>query len=227
MRKNALIVSENTLRKIVSDTIKKVLSETSRRQKAQQAIQGTNRRVRTMAIISAENPMGNVMDDEYNERSMEELVRQLTIGHYRYFRVKGNYDGFENSLMVYNISLEDTLYLCYKYNQESVIFVDMRNDGDISYQYWQGDNDHSQLRLQREEHEIVDATEDDNYYTQISKHFKFRIPFFEHVTKICDDLALRENTIDVDRLITESLESNRAGKSRYLKRGLLYGKNTE
>ena len=183
---------------------------------AQHAIQGTDRRVRTVAIIPAENPMGNIANKAYNEGAREELLRQLTVGHYRFFN--------ENSLMVYNISLEGTLYLCHRYNQESVIFVNMQNDGDISYQYWQGDDDHSQLRLQREEHEIVDATEDDNYYTHISKHFRFGIPFFEHVTKICDDLALRENTIDVDKLITESLESNRTGKSKYLKRGLLYGK---
>ena len=222
-----MIVTETELKNIIKESVKNVMFETSRRQKAQQAIKGTNRRVRTMAIISAENPMGKTMSKEYNKQASEELERQLSIGHYRYFRVKGNYDGIENSLMIYNISLEDTLYLCYKYNQESVIFVDMQNDGEVSYQYWEGDDNHSQLKLQHEEHEIVNATDDDNYYTQISKHFKFRIPFFEQVEKIYNDLALRENDIDVDRIITESLESNRTGKSKYFKRGLLYGKNTK
>ena len=202
----------------------KGLMETSRRQKAQQAIQGTNRRVRTMAIISAENLMGNTMSNEYNQQAREELERLLAIGHYRYFKVKGSYDGIENSVMIYNISIEDTLYLCYRYNQESVIFVDMQNDGEISYQYWQGDDNSSQLKLQHEEHDIIDATDDGNYYTQISKKLKFRIPFFEHIKKINDDLSLRKNSIDVDRLITESLESNRTGKSKYIKRGQLYGK---
>lgn len=219
-----IVLTETDLRNIIEKSVKNVMMETSRRQKAQQAIQGTNRRVRTMAIISAENPMGKSADKEYNQQASNELERQLSIGHYKYFKVKGNYDGIENSIMVYNITIEDTLYLCYKYNQESVIFVDMQNDGEVSYQYWEGDDKHSQLKLQHEEHEIVDATDDDNYYTQISKHFKFRIPFFEQVKKIYDDLALRENTIDIDKIITESLEPTRTGKSKYFKRGQLYGK---
>ena len=223
--RNVVRLTESKLTQIVAESVKKVLSETSRRQKEQQAIQGTNRRVRTMAIISAENPMGNTMNNEYNQQAREELERQLAIGHYRYFKVKGNYDGIENSVMIYNISIEDTLYLCYKYNQESVIFVDMQNDGEISYQYWQGDDNSSQLKLQREEHEIVDATDDDDYCTQISKKFKFRIPFFDHIKEINYDLSLRENDIDVDRLITECLESNRTRKSKYIKRGQLYGKH--
>lgn len=221
------MITETELRDMIKKSVKTLITETSRRQKATQAIHGTNRRVRTMAIISAENPMGTIMNKEYNQQAKEELERQLTIGNYRFFKVKGNYDGIENSLMVYNISIEDTLYLCYKYNQESVIFVDMQNDGEVSYQYWQGNDNHSPLKLQHEEHEIVDATDDDNYYTQISKHFKFRIPFFEHVMKICDDLVLRENIIDVDKVITETLEPNRTGKSKYFKRGQLYGNNTK
>ena len=223
-KRNMVRLTESRLKQIVAEAVKEILSETSRRHKAQQAIQGANRRVRTMAIISAENPMGKKMNDEYNQQAREKLERQLAIGHYRYFKAKGNYDGLENSVMIYNISIEDTLYLCYKYNQESVIFVDMQKDGEISYQYWQGDDNSSQLKLQHEEHEIVDATDDDNYYTQISKKFKFRIPFFEHIKKIKDDLSLRENYIEVDRLITESLESNRTRKSKYFKRCQLYGK---
>lgn len=219
-----MIITETELRKLINSSIKKVLQETSRRQKAQQAIQGTNRRVRTMAIISAQNPMGRKASKEYNQTASEELERQLAIGHYKYFKTKGNYDGIEYSLMIYNISLEDTLYLCYKYNQQSVIFVDMQNDGEVSYQYWEGDDDNSPLQLKNEKHEIVNATNDDNYYTQVSRHFKFRIPFFEHINKIHSELMDKENDIDVDKLITETLEQDRTGKSKYFKRCQLYGK---
>lgn len=216
MSKHVIVrLTENQLCELVRLHVDEVLPEASRRQN-----QGTNRRVRTMAIISPEKPM----DKEYNQQAMDELLEELTIGHYKFFKEKGNYDGIENSLMIYNISIEDTLWLCYKYNQGSVIFVDMQNDGEISYQYWEGYDNNSPLKLQHEEHEIVDATDADNYYTQISKHFKFRIPFFEHVKKIYDGLALRENRIDVDRLITESLERNRTSKSKYFNRGMLYGK---
>ena len=202
---------------------KEIISETSRRQKAQQAIKGINKHIHTIAIITAENPMGGEADNEYDKRAMEELLRQLSVGHYKYFITKGKYGSTENSVMIYNITLDDTLYLCYKHNQESVVFVDITRPDVISYQHWEGDDHNSPLKLQHEEYEVVDATDDDDAYTKICRHFKFRIPFFEHIEKIENDLSLREGRIDIDRLISESLDSNRTGYSRYIKRGKLYG----
>lgn len=208
---------------MIKESVKDVLNETSRRQKAQQAIKGKNRRVLTMAILSAENPMGMKADKKYNNESNDELLRHLTIGHYKFFKTKGNYDGFENSIMIYNIDIDDALYLAYKYNQESLIFVDMQKDDSVSYQFWKGDDNNSKLKLQHEKHEIIDVTDADDYYTQISKHFKFRIPFFEQVEQIPQELLLKENKYNVDRMIVESLDSKRTGKSKYVIRGELYG----
>ena len=216
-------LTKTELKNIIKESVKDVLNETSRRQKAQQAIKGKNRRVLTMAILSAENPMGMKADKKYNNESNDELLRHLTIGHYKFFKTKGNYDGFENSIMIYNIDIDDALYLAYKYNQESLIFVDMQKDDSVSYQFWKGDDNNSKLKLQHEKHEIIDVTDADDYYTQISKHFKFRIPFFEQVEQIHQELLLKENKYNVDRMIVESLDSKRTGKSKYVIRGELYG----
>ena len=144
----------------------------------QQAGNGTNRRIRTMAVISAANPM----NDNGGRRPNEKLIRQLAVGHYRFFEVMGS----ENSVMVYNISLDDTQSLCRKHDQECVLFVDLTGGGEVPGQ--------------------------------------FEELFLEHVRKICEDLASRENRMDVDRLLTESMNPCRTGKSRYMKRGQLYGK---
>ena len=40
--------------------------ETSRRQKAQRALQNRNADIRTMCILTAENPMGNALSPEEN-----------------------------------------------------------------------------------------------------------------------------------------------------------------
>ena len=205
---------------MIAEDAAKQSSETLRGQQAQQAIQGTNRRVRTVAVISAENPAGNTMGEEHNRQAMDKLEKELAVGHYKYFK-----KGVENPVMIYNISVEDALDLCCRYNQESVIFVDMQNDGEVTYQYWQGGDNHSPLKLRHEEHEIPDATDKEHYYTRISEKFKFGMPFLEHIRKINDELSLRDNDMAVDRLITESLEPNRTGKSKYFKRGVLYGKN--
>ena len=199
-------------------------NENSTVKKAIRAAKGKNSRVKTMAIISAENPMGMTADDDYNRDANNELIRQLHIGRYAYYQVEGNYDGLENSIMVYNISLEDTLYLAYRFNQESVIFVDMTNPPEVSYQYWEGYEHNTPLKLQREEHKIVDATDDINYYTKICNSFKFRIPFFEGFEKFNECLSEKSDVYDVDRLISESIDMRYTGKHRYACRGKLYGK---
>ena len=144
----------------------------------QQAGNGTNCRIRTMAVISAANPM----DDNGGRRPNEKLIRQLAVGHYRFFEVMGS----ENSVVVYNISLDDTQSLCRKHDQECVFFVDLTGGVEIPGQ--------------------------------------FEELFLEYAGKICEDLTSRENRMDVDRLLTESMDPCRTGKSRYMKRGQLYGK---
>ena len=142
----------------------------------QTAGSGTNRRIRTMAVISAADPL----DD--NGGRQQKLIRQLAVGHYRFFEVTGS----ENSVMIYNISLDDTQSLCRKHDQECILFIDLTGGVEVPSQ--------------------------------------FEELFLEHARKICEDLASRENRMDVDWLLTESMDPCRTGKSRYMKRGQLYGK---
>jgi len=213
------------LSKTTKEKIRKILSETSRRQKAQHANLGSCPYIKTLAIISAENPMGQQMDKEYNKASTKELIERLRIAHYGYFMTKGLYDSPENSVIIYNIPLDETLKLCYEFNQESVIFVDLnRENGELSYQYWEGDDHNSKLKMQREVHKVVDATNDSNYWTQISRDFKFRIPFFENINRINKMLMEKEERYNVKKLIEESFNPKRTGYSKYMLRGKLYGK---
>jgi hypothetical protein len=197
------------------------LEETSRRQKAQAAIQGKNRKVKTIGIVSAQNPMGSTMPKKYNNDAHEELLTYLERGNYRYFVTKGLYDSPETSVIIYNISLKDTLYYGYTFNQESVIWVDMTKDGEISYQYWEGDDKYSPLHKKYEEHEVVDATKDDNYYTQICRKFKFRIPFFDDINRYNRELVECAKIIDVDGYISDFLNESKTGYSKYNHRGII------
>lgn len=199
-----------------------IIDETSRRQKAIQSIQSRNHKIRTIGIISAENPMGQVASSEYNKNATEDLIKNLKIGHYQYFIVKGMYGSPEISVMVYNISIDDMLKLCYTYNQESMIFIDMTNGDDVSCQYWEGDDHNSKLKLQREEHRFIDATDDNDFYTQISREFKFRIPFFECVKHTISLIEKNSNKYDVDKLINECIDNKYTGKHKYICRCKLY-----
>ena len=99
----------------------------------------------------------------------------------------------------------------------------MTQDGKISYQYWEGDDHCSRLRKKYEEHEIVDATNDDNYWTQISKKkFKFRIPFFDDVNRYNRELIECSKYVDIDNYIDNYLlNENRTGHSKYNHRGMI------
>ena len=166
---------------------------------------------------------GSDLPDGYNENAHKDLLNTIKIGHYRYFETLGKYGMPEQSVMIYNISIEDTLFLAYKYNQESVVFIEINGD-EISYQYWEGDNHNSPLKKQREEREIVDATNDDDVYTQISRKFKFRIPFFESIKEYEAHLNERSKYYNVDQLINECLDNKWSGKHKYFCRGKLNGK---
>ncbi len=220
--KQTVILTEDKLNNIVKKVVIEVINETSRRQKAQAAIMGKNRKVKTLAIISAQNPMGMEASKEYNDNAQRELIENLENGKYRYFVTKGLYGSPEISVIVYNISLKDTIHMCYTFNQESVIFVDMTDGNKISYQYWEGDDHYSKLKKQYEESTIVDATDDKDFYTQISRKFKFRIPFFEDLIRYNSELIecskLHNN---IDELISETLSDNRTGYSKYTNRGRL------
>lgn len=50
---------------------------------------GKNRKVKTLAIISAQNPMGMESSKEYNDNAQRELIENLENGKYRYFVTKG------------------------------------------------------------------------------------------------------------------------------------------
>ena len=100
------------LKNLISECVKNVLDETSRKQKAVHALNGENYNIKTMAILTSENPRYDVTSDGDNKNNndrRENLEKDLKLGHYAWFPVKGHYEGKENSYIVYNISLDLSL----------------------------------------------------------------------------------------------------------------------
>lgn len=82
--------------------------------------------IRTLALLTSENHRSARTKDDGNDR-MKDLEKTLKQGYFAWFPVK---DGF----IIYNVSLEDSLYLGRKYGQKAVIFID-----GASCQYWEQD----------------------------------------------------------------------------------------
>ena len=208
------------------------LNETSRRQKALKALNG-NSNIKTMAIITSENPRYEGSADGKNVTNKDRrinLEKDLKLGHYAWFPVKGQYEGKENSYIIYNIPKESVLFLAKKFGQEAFIFI----EGDKCEYYEQtGKNDFKKTHEKRLS-DRIDMSNASDYFTQVSRSFKFQIPLFddsdenkdimvesiEYVNKIINKRITNIN--EATRRIDTTLKST-SGKDRYLNRSFLYG----
>ena len=100
---------------------------------------------------------------------------------------KGQYGNREHSYIIYNISLDDALSLGDRYHQEAIIFVvpDIKTHT-IHAEYWERPAEGKPLRQKESKDSYVDATNDEDMWSQISRKFKFRFPFFEQVKRVSD-----------------------------------------
>ena len=119
MQINSKVKNKTELKEMIKESVKNVLNETSRRQKAQQAITNNAENIRTIAIFTSDNPRfddvidnGETLGKEDNPARKNSLLYQLKLGYYAYCCVKGKYGSKEDSLMVYNIRLQDVEYRC-------------------------------------------------------------------------------------------------------------------
>ena len=218
---------------VTESTKLKIVNETSRRQKASTAMNGWNKNVKTMAILTSENPRfegSSDGDNKTNSDRRENLEKDLKLGHFAWFPVKGQYEGKENSYIIYNISLENALYLGQKFGQESIIFIDGSH-----CEYWEqkGDGKYSKTH-ERDMSQRLDMTNADDYFTQISRAFKFQIPFFdgsdenqktmgESVKYVCETIQKRMKTLEEAKKRIENSMEAKSGYNRFCNRGELYG----
>ena len=110
--------------------IKKDLVDTSRRQKAVQAIKGKLKNLRTIVIISGESPGYTPLPER---EEVGNIKQELEAAGFRTFPTKGKYFGVtEQSYMVYNMSLQVAKHYASKFGQESFIYItiDENNEKD-------------------------------------------------------------------------------------------------
>ena len=193
---------------------------------------GVKSHVKTMAILTSENPRYETFADGnnvVNSDRIDNLKKDLKLGHYAWFPVKGQYDGKENSFIIYNISLENVLYLGRKYGQEAIIFIDGAN-----CEYWEqqgkGKYQKTHERLMKERLDMTDAAD---FFMQVSSALKCQIPFFdgcdENKNVMNETMQYVNDTIkknikdpnEVERRIETSINAS-SGYNRYCNRSILY-----
>lgn len=205
-------------KKLMKILKKKRLQTFRKRRNAIIASDTTNNYVRTIAILSAE------------KTQQEDLEKRLRSGYFAWFPVKG-----KNviSCIVYNTSLEDTLYMSRETSQKSFIFM-----GENYYGYWK-QNEVGKLRKihERDLDQQLDKQNVRDLYMRICLIlWPFPVPFFDasnenqetmakHIRYVNQVIENRvKDTREADSRIKTTISAG-SGYNRWCNRGILYGKN--
>jgi len=104
------------------DLINEVINESRYSSVAKTLRGGIRKSIKTIAILTGENPYGKKASKQYNKEANERLEDILVSGRYGYRKVKGSYGSLENSYIVNNISLDSAISLGEKFNQDSIVY---------------------------------------------------------------------------------------------------------
>jgi len=212
MRRNKIEdLSESEFRKLMDKTSEQLanqfIAETSRRQKAQQAIDG--KRVKTLLIMSAENPMGNQLQSDIvleipsnnpnpvcttvnNKERTNLFAEMLKSQQFCYFPVKGKYGNVEYSYIVYNISLDDAKRFGRYFDQRDIIFGEVKEQGSVAFNLYRKDeSEFANVKDVNRDYYYVETkdgylpidSDANDYYTAIGRHNKFSIPFETYMSE--------------------------------------------
>jgi len=183
----------NKFEKLLNENVGEV--EESKYSKAATAMRGLRPSIKTIAILTAENPQAKPMSKEFNREVNAKLVddfRALKLG---YRPTKGSYmerghnDDSpiveENSFIVNNISMESAINLGTKYRQESIIYAETGNvgeDGSIAMTFRLIGTDKTKpdeylKDIVTPKNVFISRNNEKEFYSRIGNR-KFMIPFF-------------------------------------------------
>lgn len=84
--------------------------------------------IHSVAILTAQNPQGQELSPKKNKELNDQLWDDLKVGNYGPIKVKGQYGLPEDSFMIPNMLRDTVISLGQKYNQDSVIWGQKRQD---------------------------------------------------------------------------------------------------
>ena len=247
-------MKNDIIESVVSKEVGKILTETTRRQKAIRGFLGKNNKVKTFGIITAENPMGISYGSKENKDRNMELRMFLASRQYLFFPAKGKYGNVEHPFLIYNISLDDMKLIGKKFDQESFIYAEVDNSGEqphVVFSYFakeyseaaEADANGNPIKPSQREYKFIESkdiytgldSETSDYFTALGRNFKFSIPFdifneaIEKYNNFVNERCEKHQEYKAlfGKRLDESIQSGRVGRSRRLARARLYGKNYE
>jgi hypothetical protein len=181
-------LTENDLRKIV----KKTIIESKYSSVAKILRGGIRKSIKTIAILTAENPYGKEASKDYNREANDELEVFLTSGRFGYRKIKGSYGSRENSFIVNNISLSTAIQIGEKFKQDSIVFgevVEGEPDGVYMTFSMVGTDPKKpdEYRNAIAENDVfINRNDADDFFSEVGGK-KFVIPFYGTIDRLKDE----------------------------------------
>ena len=172
----------------------------------------TSGKIRTFAVLSAENPMGMKFSAKENNDNTRELKSKLKEMGIQYVPIEGKYGNIEHSFMLFNITREDAQYLAEWFEQESFFFGINTSPATLIY-YETSESDPSKYRKVEENNKISNESDADDFFSRHGDFkFKFDLDYFKESV-----IELASKIINEDAL-EKSLQEERTMKSRFIHR---------
>jgi hypothetical protein len=183
--KKKFIISEKQLVELVA----KKVNESKYSSVANILRGGIRKSIKTISILTGENPYGEKADKQYNKEANEKLEDVLISGRYGYRKVKGSYGSLENSYIVNNISLDSAIYLGEKFKQDSIVYGEVvGSDNDEVYMTFKmvgtdPDKLHEYKKVIGSTNVFVSRDNAEDFYSEVGGR-KFVLPFYDVVDKM-------------------------------------------
>lgn len=164
---------------------------------------GLNPAVKTMGIVTAENPLWQQSTPETNNKKNAFLTAELKRGAYGFHNIEGNFGMLENPFFIRNITRQHIIELGERFEESSVIWGDLHDRQKLVYYLINTDpknpdglkvGDNLAVRSS-----FVHLDKDVNTEYSEYKGQKFTIPFFEDDYV---DSAFRHDVMDGTKIIT-------------------------
>jgi len=184
------------LKKLVKSVKKQHLKE-SGFSRVRQIMLGQVPSVDTIAILTAENPGGEKAPSSENKKLMSQFKKDLRDSEYGYTNIAGKFGSKESSLMIMNISRDDTIQLGQKYDQYAVIWGNKLREGDepfFRFEYIENDKTIQTRDVSLSGKSVEDR---DDYYSEKDGR-KFIIPFFDDKYEMAKIKSGRLSFIDTE-----------------------------
>ena len=181
--------------------------------RVKQALFGDNSgKIRTFAVLSAENPTGMKNSAAENNKNTAELKSKLKELGVQYVPIEGKYGNIEHSFMLFNIAREDAQYLAEWFEQESFFFGINGSPATLIY-YETSESDPSKYRKVEESKNITNESDADDFFSRHGDFkFKFDLDYFKESVRVIASKIINEDALE------KSIQENRTMKSRFIHR---------